>query len=104
MTFLKYKMSAIALELRMRSYYKYMQKFRERLIIEKLMHFTHKLHRETWLKLGTVERTYVVLRTPQMVLVCQPYPLSITRLGNNRTEQMNKVFSFNLFIYILPGR
>lgn len=49
MTFLKYKMSAVALELRMRSYYKYMRKFRER-----LMPFTHKLHRETWLKLGTV--------------------------------------------------
>ena len=57
MTFLKYKMCAYreALELRMRSYYKYMQKFRERLIIEKLMHFTHKLHRETWLELGAVE-------------------------------------------------
>ena len=45
----KKKMSAVALELRMRSYYKHMRKFRER-----LMPFTHKLHRETWLKLGTV--------------------------------------------------
>ena len=92
-------MSAVALELRMRSYYKHMQKFRER-----LMPFTHKLHRETWLKLGTVGWMYVVLRTLQIVLVCQQYPLSIIRLGNDRTEQMNKVFSFNLFIFILPGR
>lgn len=50
------------------SYYKHMQKLGKGLVIGESVHFTHKLHRKTYVGMGTAGSRYVLLRAPQIII------------------------------------
>lgn len=61
------------------------------------MYYTGNLARNGDFKV----QIYSFYESYRLLLVCQLPLVGITRLGNNRTEQMNKALRFNSLVYVL---